>query len=371
MPATAMPAPTTPASLLSAANLPAATLLQRLPQPIRNVVVFRALRLGDMLCAVPALRALRAALPLARITLVGLPWAAQFARRFSAYLDDFIAFPGHPALPEQPVEQGSLHAFYQEMHARRYCLGVQLHGSGAISNGIVRGFAPRAVVGYGTSLAANGPLGTAGNPLPTADVTPLYCFPYVDHGPEPLRLLQLMTLLGAPAMGSQLEFPLDEDDRQELAASGLPARLRGVTYLCIHPGAGQPDKCWPPAQFAAVADRLAQEYGLATVLTGAPAEAALTAQVARHMRTPSIDAAGPLSIGAMAALMAGARLLVCNDTGVSHIAAGLGLKSVVIFNKADPQRWAPLDAQRHRWLHDPDGKRAAEVLALARVQLDS
>ena len=47
-----------------------------------SLVIFRALQLGDMLCAVPALRALRAALPSTRIALVGLPWPHSLPSAF-------------------------------------------------------------------------------------------------------------------------------------------------------------------------------------------------------------------------------------------------------------------------------------------------
>lgn len=318
-----------------------------------TLAVFRALQLGDMLCAIPALRALRSALPQTRIALVGLPWAAQFAARFPHYIDEFIAFPGHQPFPEQPVQHHLLAGFYTAMRARRFDMALQMHGSGEYSNNVVRALGARALAGYGDGKSAGRE----------------QFYPYPDGGAEPLRLLNLAALLGAPADGAHLEFPITDADERELAASGLADGLTPGDYVCIHPGARMRDKCWHPARFAQVADQIATEFDVRIVLTGSAAEAPLTAAVASRMRYKALDAAAPISIGAMAALMSRARLLISNDTGVSHIAAGLGLNSVVIFSKADIGRWAPLDKQRHRCLWDPQGERVLEVVDHARSLL--
>jgi ADP-heptose:LPS heptosyltransferase len=335
-----------------AQNLHTPLLQQR---SVKTLTIFRALQVGDMLCAVPAMRALRGALPNARITLVGLAWAEQFARRFSNYIDDFITFPGHPAFPEQAAQEALVPLFYEEMRNRNFDLAIQMHGSGQISNRIVKGFNAKASAGYVEHDEGK----ESGN-----------CFiKYPETGPEPLRLLQLVEFLGAPSAGTHLEFPITGQDRHELKLSGLDRDLVPNSYICIHPGARIRDKCWPPQCFAQIADRLASEFDCRIVLTGSAKEADLTSAVAAHMRHRPLNAASSISLGAMAALMSGSRLLVCNDTGVSHIAAGLKLPSVVIFSKADMQRWAPLDQQLHRCIWDPQARHVDEALAQARLLL--
>jgi hypothetical protein len=318
-----------------------------------TLVVFRALQLGDMLCTVPALRALRAALPDTKIALVGLPWAQQFATRFPQYVDEFIPFPGHEAFPEQTVKHDQLADFYAGMRARRFDVALQMHGSGEQSNNVTRAFGARSLAGYGDD--------------PSTHREQFH--PYPDAGAEPHRLLDLVHVLGAPSTSAELEFPITDADEGELAASGLACDLTPGDYVCIHPGARSRDKCWHPARFAQVADQIAREFDIRIVLTGSADEAPLTAAVANRMRYKAIDAASSMSIGAMAALMSRSRLLVCNDTGVSHIAAGLKLNSVVIFSKADIRRWAPTDKQRHRCLWDPLGERVIDVINHARALL--
>src|ERR1041385_9002513 len=96
-------------------------------QPVpKQIIVFRALKLGDMLHAVPALRALKTAFSHSRITLIGLPWSEEFVRRFASYLDEFISFPGFPGLPEQVPDLPRLLSFLDEIQSRNVDLAFQM-----------------------------------------------------------------------------------------------------------------------------------------------------------------------------------------------------------------------------------------------------
>jgi ADP-heptose:LPS heptosyltransferase len=303
------------------------------PAAVARLGVFRALMLGDMLCAVPALRALRHAWPRAQIVLIGLPWAAELAQRLPM-IDRFIEFPGYPGLPEIIADIDALPDFLRRMQEERFDLLVQLHGSGTITNPL---------------LAACGARHTAGFIEPGGYAPePALFAPWPNEGHEIERLLRLVDHLGIARRGSALEFPINDTDRIELA-SLWPGAFSDQPYVCVHPGAQLPSRCWPPQRFAQVADAMI-ERGCSVVLTGTSAEAGLVAEVQHAMRHPAVDLAGKTNLWVMGALLERARMLVCNDTGVSHIAAALGTRSVVVSSGADVARWAPLNHTLHQVL---------------------
>ena len=293
-----------------------------------------------MLCAVPALRALRASYPRARITLIGLPWSRRLASRYPDYIDDVLVFPGHPEMPEREPIPDALPAFLREVRRRDFDLALQMHGSGRVTNPIVARFGARTRAGFHEPSVRAPADGTF--------------ISWPTEGYEAQRLLALADGLGVERRGDWLEFPVRGSDVAELSALASEGgwELTPAEYACIHPGARHAAKRWAPERFAAVADSLAGQ-GLRVVLTGTTSEAWMTRAVAGAMRHHAIDAAGPMSLGALAALLRGARFVVCNDTGVSHLAAALRVPSVIVFLSADPDRWAPPDGERHRALYDP------------------
>lgn len=304
----------------------------------QRIAVFRALQLGDLLCAIPALRTLRTACPASEITLIGLPWARSFAERFSHYIDRFMEFPGFPGLPEQPWNALRFARFLAAVRGKNFDLVLQMHGSGPIVNPLAAWFGSRQ---------------TAGFFLPKKQRPPSEWFmPFPGHEPEIRQHLRLMEFLGFPACGDALEFPLFDRDHEEFRALCRRTGLQPGNYVCVHPGAQLPSRRWPTLRFAAVAEALAT-WNLQTVLTGIESEKILTRAVSRHMRSSVIDLAGQTSLGGMATVIAHARLLIANDTGVSHLAAALRVPSVIIASGSDVGRWAPLNRNLHRVLSHP------------------
>lgn len=312
-----------------------------------HVAVFRALMLGDLLCATPALRALRQGWPQARLTLVGLPWARALAQRLAS-VDDFLACPGWPGLPEQPLhDRRAMAAFLAAARARRFDLAVQLHGSGPVVNPLVAALGAPRLAAFGDPPPGRGR--RPGDPA-GADDGPFV--PWPATGTEVERLLRLTDAMGLPRRGLHLDFPLRDGDRDR--AEALCAPLAGRPFAVVHVGSQLPSRRWPAERFAQVADRLAGD-GLAVVLTGSAGEAPLTAAVAAAMRAPALDLAGRTDLWSLGALVEWAALVVCNDTGLSHVAAALGTPSVVVASGSDVARWSPADARRHAVLwHDVD-----------------
>src|SRR5919199_3665560 len=89
-------------------------------EPARIAILRARTGLGDLLCSVPALRALRARLPDAHIALVTFAEMAPVVARQRAYVDELIAFPGYPGIPERVPRMDGIAPFFEHMARRRF-----------------------------------------------------------------------------------------------------------------------------------------------------------------------------------------------------------------------------------------------------------
>lgn len=106
-----------------------------------TIAVFRALHLGDMLCIIPTIRAIRRAFPRASITLIGLPWQRDLVKRFARY------FAGWPGLPEQAADASRILDCLNEIRNHPFDLIFQMQRNGILTNSLCMLWNGRRVAG--------------------------------------------------------------------------------------------------------------------------------------------------------------------------------------------------------------------------------
>lgn len=324
----------------------------RLPISASNIVVVKALRgLGDILVGIPGLRALRGHYPDAHIALIGLPWTAEIWRRTAAYVDELIEFQGWPGIVDTPFDPARVPGAMLDLQAREFDLAIQMHGSGVTSNP------------YTSLLAAQT---AAGYYLPQNYRPDGLFVPYREDLPQPVLWVSLLEQLGVEPRGYGLELNLLDEDVLEREALLGTFGAADYEYAVLHPGAEHPARRWDARYFGEVARVLAGR-GLRVLVTGSIYERELADAVVAYAGSHGVvSAAGRTSLGGLAAVVSGARLLVANDTGVSHLAAALRTPSVIVYMPVcERERWQPLDVTLHRAVHPPSlGAVIAEVDSL-------
>ncbi|OXM71779.1 MULTISPECIES: glycosyltransferase family 9 protein [Amycolatopsis] len=261
-----------------------------------DVLVLRALGVGDLLVTVPALRGLRAAFPDARITLAA-PAALDELAALTGAVDRVLPTPGLGALRWTGAPPA---------------VAVNLHGSGPESVTDLLGTRP------GRLLSHRHP-----------DFPDLDGPEWREDQHEVLRWCRMLACHGIAA------------DRHDLALARPDVPSPAGDAIVVHPGAAFESRRWPPGRFAEVAREFARA-GSRVVVTGSAAERDLAGRVAAAAGLGE-DAvlAGRTSLTELAALVSGARLVISGDTGVAHLATAYRTPSVLLFGPTPPWRWGP------------------------------
>jgi ADP-heptose:LPS heptosyltransferase len=272
------------------------------------LLVLRPLGLGDLLTALPALRALAEAFADHHRVLATTPELAPLAMLTGTVHEVLAARPLGPLAGPQTPD-----------------VAVNLHGRGPQSHRVLLALAPRRLIAFEHAVVPD----SRGLPVWRPD----------EH--EVRRWCRLLDECGVPADPARLDLPAPPEP--------APAEARGATV--IHPGAASPARCWPAARWIRVA-RAELAAGRRIVLTGGPGEEALAREIARRAEVPGQSVwAGRTDVVSLARLVAAAGRVVCADTGVAHLATALRTPSVVLFGPTPPALWGPpSDRPWHRVL---------------------
>lgn len=260
------------------------------------VFVLRALGLGDLLTAVPALRALRSTFPKGQLVL-GTPSQYEPLVRHVGGVDRVSPMRGLADLPADET---------------RPDVAVNLHGSGPQSHRLLQSLEPGRLVAFASP--GTGHRGPRWRPD--------------EH--EVSRWCRLVA--------ETLRVPVNAADLQLAPPATRTPLTRAVV---IHPGAAHPARRWPVQRFAEVA-AWAHDNGLEVVVTGSSAERGLASGVASAAGLAGGSVlAGRLSLVELAALVSSAVVVVSGDTGVAHLATAYRTPSVILFGPTPPDLWGP------------------------------
>ena len=308
---------------------------------VRRVLIVRLGALGDLVHALPAVAALRDAWPEAQID-----WLVD--ARYRALLD-FV-----PVVNRVVVvggAGGALPAVVRSLRRERYDFALDLQGL-LKSAALARLSGATTVAGFATSMLRE----PAARFLYTTQAD-------ADEGGHVIaKNVGLLRVLGvASASASGPRHPVGPDRwRFPLAVpeTGIVEAVRrdlGIgqdhRFAVLNPGAGWPNKRWPPERFGQLARHVSERQGWPSVVLWGPGEQALAESVvAASAQTAHI--APPTGLGDMLAVIREASLFVAGDTGPLQLAAALGTPTVGVFGPTNPARngpWSPSDISLSRF----------------------
>ena len=296
----------------------------------RRILVRATNWVGDAVMSVPALQALRASYPQARISILARPWVAGLYLR-EAFCDELIPY-GAPRGWKGLAEKRRVAA---ELRARRFDCAVLLQNAFEAA-ALVRWAGIPIRIGYDRD--ARGWLLTHPIPLPGVKEIPRHQRFYY------LELLKRAKLIAAYEpettirLGGAVQAAQPGHDR--LCAAGLAGTVVGVSPGAAYGGA----KRWLPERFAEAAITIARERGAQVAVFGSKDETVICELVSQEIQKAGIachNFGGATSLEEFIEMAAACQLFLTNDSGAMHVASALGVPTVVIFGATDDGATGP------------------------------
>jgi lipopolysaccharide heptosyltransferase I len=295
----------------------------------QRILIVRLGAIGDVVHTLPALAALRRALPQAHLAWVVERGGAARLLGGNPCLDDLIELDlrGWRKSLTKMETVAAIRESVAGLRSEKFDLSLDFQG--LLKSAMVPWLAriPRRI-GFAKEVLREPASRWLINESVTADDK--------DHIIK--KNLLLVEHLGCDVSG-EFEFPIALNAADEQFADEQVDRCDGRLVI-LNPGGGWPTKLWHTSEFAAVADRLWEVYGLRSAITYGPGELSLAQAVVGQSRT---EAAFPLAstLKQFLALAKQAKLFLGGDTGPMHLAAAARTPIVALFGPTSARRNGP------------------------------
>jgi lipopolysaccharide heptosyltransferase II len=316
---------------------------RRRPLEAERVCIYRIGNIGDTTCAIPAMHAIRRAYPAAHLTLVTSPGKAGSvgARELLdgvSWLDEIVVYHAE----DIATARGRLE-LVRNLRARKFDVWIELPVVAAPLATLIRNLivARSAGVRWG--------FGWHYEPRFAARSQTLFR----DFPDEVDRLIAIVRAAGFASDDAEFPLELNDSNRRSVTALLDQAGIAGAEpMIAFAPGAKLEPNRWPVDRFIEVGESLAAR-GYAIVVLGGASEAAICERIAKSIGRNTASLAGKTTVRDSCEVLARCAILVCNDSGVQHLAAAVGTPCVSLFTRREfPGMWWPHGPQHEVLLKD-------------------
>jgi ADP-heptose:LPS heptosyltransferase len=296
-------------------------------RPLGKILVIRGGAIGDFILTLPAIAALRAQFPGVRLEVLGYPHIASLA--LAGGLVDGV----------QPIESRALASFFVPEGDLPPALANYFAGFAIIvsylydPDGHLRGNISRC---SGAQFIAGPHRPSEAEPVHATEVF--------------LKPLERLAIFGAEPV-------------PRLAMEGTPFRhpsAAGKPILAVHPGSGSERKNWPEKKWAALLAAVLDTTEARLLLVGGEAEGARLERLAASLPLERVMVARSRPLPELARSLSGCVAFVGHDSGITHMAAALGLPGLVLWGPSHAAVWRPLSPVMEI-LRTPGGIEAVSV----------
>lgn len=303
---------------------------QELSDHPKTILVLKLAALGDTLLLVPTLRALRAACPSARVTLIGTLINEELALLFPQYIDEFKRFEVYRSL-NNPLY---FIRFIRDIRRNAPDIVFDFEQWSFITPIIVALSSARTSVGF--KIAGRLRHLLFDNALERLQKT---------H--ESQNFLRLLTVLGISDPSNELELPVLEDGVQQVRQSFLRSGWKsGQKLIVVHPGCGAHGfpREWPLESYRDLCAQLTRGRNVFFVFTGNGVEERLTRSLASSFRKNSLEWTES-NLPTLIAMLSMSNLFISGNNGIMHLAAALHRPQIALHGPTDSVKWGPINSR--------------------------